>query len=116
MSANSRTILRRPARTLCVVNIKVTQVWERHGSADNPRMWCLYRPHVWLVRLYPIRSATSKALNRQHPPIRAFTSQAFEPFETAEMGKEKDKVPYQLKTPKGTKDCTVHSASTRSPD
>lgn len=40
---------------------------------------------------------------------RAFCNQTLVP-ETADMGK--DKVPYQLKTPKGTKDCTHSSKMT----
>lgn len=61
-------------------------------SAETTRLFC----SNWLPKPLPSQFC-------QHN--RVFTVQAVRPFETADMGK--DKVSYQLKTPKGTKDCII---------
>lgn len=63
----------------------------------------IYRAITWLECL---NLNTHFSVNPSNPSTfykRAFCTQTFD-LETADMGK--DKVPYQLKTPKGTKDCT----------
>ena len=60
-----------------------------------------YSTIIRLVRFNSPRFSSIRPLN-QHFYKRTFTTQPVDPLETADMGK--DKVPYQLKTPKGTKD------------
>lgn len=63
--------------------------------------------HKIVARLECLNLNAQFLVNKSNPsPFykRAFSTQTFEP-ETADMGK--DKVPYQLKTPKGTKDCNI---------
>ena len=66
--------------------------------------------HRIISRLECLRLNTQLSVNKFRPSSyykRAFCTPSFDP-ETADMGK--DKVPYQLKTPKGTKDCTRSSS------
>ncbi len=116
-SALSATAARKYTR---VFNIKVILYKESCGTneaASNSCMRYLYRPVVRLACICSKHSHPSRdLLIRRHCLKRAFTSQALQPLEAAEMGKEKDKVCYQLKTPKGTKDCTVDPAYAKSPD
>lgn len=70
----------------------------RHIYRTITRLECLSPKNLYS----PKRSKSLLCKNR------VFCTQTFEQ-DTAEMGK--DKVPYQLKTPKGTKDCIYPSST-----
>ena len=72
----------------------------RH-TIPNLCMRYYYSAIIRLARFNSTKLSSIKPIN-QHIYKRAFTTHSVDPLETAEMGK--DKVPYQLKTPKGTKD------------
>lgn len=65
-----------------------------------------YRTIVRVARFNSTNSPTLVKLNRNISQKRVFTSQSFEAEEPADMGKDKDrdKITFNLKTPKGTKD------------
>ena len=62
-----------------------------------------YNAFIRLARSNPFKNPSIRPINQHlHLYKRTFITQTIDLGETAEMGK--DKVPYQLKTPKGTKD------------
>lgn len=80
------------------VNIEINQ-----SVNLRARMRCIYRTIARLECLDCKTLCSPKSFNPPFCQNRFLRTQTFE-RETADMGK--DKVPYQLKTPKGTKDCT----------
>ena len=71
------------------------------------RCWCSSTRR--LVRICSTKPGLLRCSNPNKFPSRALTNPAFQSLDTAEMGKEK--VSYQLKTPKGTKDCNSQLVS-----
>lgn len=63
-----------------------------------------YRAIVRVARFTSNSIPTCGRSNHNSLYKRAFTSQSFEAEEAADMGKDKEKVSFNLKTPKGTKD------------
>ena len=87
----------------------VTRTCPRNALTQPLCMRCLLFLSLRLVRPTPRIFVYPHTSLLKLPQPREFSFQAFEYLEDAEMGKDKDKdkVSYQLKTPKGTKDCTA---------